>query len=61
MVIISFMKLYLLLTVCIMLLYAIRHTIFTYNRFYCQQKLYYQDIISSSLPFVSVLVPMHNE
>ena len=61
MVIIFFMKLYFVITVLVMLAYAVRHTVFTYNRLYQPQKMYCQDILSSDIPFVSVLIPMHNE
>ncbi|HUW97536.1 MAG TPA: glycosyltransferase family 2 protein [Acidiferrobacter sp.] len=44
-----------------MTVYTVRHIIFTMNRLLNEQKLYYQDIMDSDLPFVSVLVPMHNE
>ena len=59
--VIFILKLYFLITVVVMLAYAVRHTIFTYSRFYQPQKLYCQDVLSSQLPFVSVLIPMHNE
>ena len=45
----------------VMLIYAFRHFLFTFNRLMGSQKLYYQDIIDDDLPMVSVLVPMHNE
>jgi len=35
--------------------------LFTLNRAFGEQRLGYQDIIDSDLPYVSVLVPMHNE
>lgn len=47
--------------VCIMLVYAIRHWTFTWNRISAKQRPYYQDLLDSDLPRVSVLVPMHNE
>ena len=34
---------------------------FTLNRAFGEQRLGYQDIIDSDLPYVSVLIPMHNE
>ncbi|MEN3015671.1 MAG: glycosyltransferase [bacterium] len=42
-------------------IYSLRHIIFTLNRVFSSQRLYYQDIIDSDLPMVSVLIPMHNE
>ena len=59
--VVSLLKAYLLFTIIIMVIYAIRHFIFTLNRLFCTQRLYYQDIIDSDLKSVSVLIPMHNE
>lgn len=56
-----FLEVYLLFLVFVLFLYMIRHYIFTLNRALCRQRFYYQDIIDSDLPFVSVFVPMHNE
>ena len=47
--------------VAIMVLYAFRHWRFTWNRISARQRPYYQDLIDSDLPHVSVIVPMHNE
>lgn len=55
------LKAYLLFTIGIMLIYAFRHYVFTVNRLYGEQRMYYHDIISSDLKTVSVLIPMHNE
>ncbi len=44
-----------------MMLYAARHWSFTWNRVSTHQRPYYQDLIDSELPPVSVLAPMHNE
>lgn len=59
--IISILKIYLVVTIIIMMLYAIRHAIFSYNRMFGRQRIYYNDIYDSELPFISVLIPMHNE
>ncbi len=48
-------------TIGVMVVYATRHALFTLGRLRGRQRLYYQDIIDSDLPFVTVLVPMHNE
>ncbi len=55
------LKGYLLFLVFLLLLYTTRHYIFTLNRAFGRQRFYYQDIMDSDLPSVSVLVPMHNE
>lgn len=59
--VITVLKAYLMITVIIMLLYAIRHAIFSYNRMFGRQRIYYNDVYDSELPFISVLIPMHNE
>ena len=55
------LKGYFIFTVIIMLVYALRHLLFAYNRMFARQKMYYNDIYSSRMPKVSVLIPMHNE
>ncbi len=45
----------------VMLIYSVRHILFTYNRVLGEQRLYYQDIVDSDLLRVTVLIPMHNE
>jgi cellulose synthase/poly-beta-1,6-N-acetylglucosamine synthase-like glycosyltransferase len=59
--VIIILKVYFVLIVILMLVYAVRHFIFSYNRVFGQQRMYYSDIYDSELPFVSVLIPMHNE
>lgn len=59
--IISVLKIYLIIVIVIMTLYAIRHAIFSFNRMFGRQRIYYNDIFDSELPFISVLIPMHNE
>ena len=56
-----FMKFYLLFLIVFFVVYMFRHLVFTFNRLYGEQKAYYQDIIDSDLPKVSILIPMHNE
>ncbi|MCE5194228.1 MAG: glycosyltransferase family 2 protein [Nitrospiraceae bacterium] len=55
------LKAYFIFVAFIMMIYAVRHYIFILNRMFGEQRIYYQDIIDSELPSVSVLVPMHNE
>ena len=59
--VIAIMKGYMLVVVAVMLAYAVRHLVFSYNRMFGRQRLYYQDVYSSEMPSVSVLIPMHNE
>jgi len=49
------------LVVALMLVYAIRHWYFTLNRLTGWQRPYYQDLLDSDLPPVSIIVPMRNE
>lgn len=58
---IYFMKGYIIFTIIVMMLYTIRHAIFSFNRLYGRQRLYYNDIYDTDFPTVSILVPMHNE
>ena len=60
-VVISIMKVYFIVMIVLTLLYAIRHTLFTFSRSYGKQRMYYHDMESSHMPSVSVLIPMHNE
>ena len=55
------LKVYIILISIILLIYSIRHFIFSMNRSIGEQKLYYQDIIDTNLPMVTVIIPMHNE
>ncbi|MBU0742263.1 glycosyltransferase [bacterium] len=55
------LKLYVVLVVLIMAVYAVRHYLFTVNRLTGNQRLSYHDIVDDDLPRISVLVPMHNE
>ncbi len=55
------LKGYIIFTVCVMTVYAARHYRFTWNRLLGRQRLYYQDILDSDLPSLTVLVPMHDE
>lgn len=55
------LKAYMVFLMLVLLLYIIRHYIFTLNRAFGKQRLYYQDVLDEDLPTVSVLVPMHNE
>jgi len=55
------LKGYIIFTVFVMTVYAARHYRFTWNRLLGRQRLYYQDILDSDLPPLTVLVPMHDE
>ena len=55
------LKIYVFGVALIFAVYVFRHLIFTLSRIAGEQRIYYQDIVDSELPAVSVLVPMHNE
>lgn len=55
------LKGYLIFVIIVMIIYTARHYLFTVNRVTGEQRLYYQDIVDSDLPRISILVPMHNE
>ena len=55
------MKSYIIFSICLMSVYVLRHLIFSLSRFSGKQSSYFQDIVDSNLPVISVLIPMHNE
>ncbi|MFN3479042.1 MAG: glycosyltransferase [Thermodesulfovibrionales bacterium] len=55
------LKSYFIFIVFTMILYAVRHLLFALNRLTGKQRIYYQDIVDSELPCISVFIPMHNE
>lgn len=60
-VVVAIMKGYMIFVIIIMLVFAVRHFLFTINRFQGQQRMYYNDIVATRMKKISVLVPMHNE
>lgn len=52
---------YFIFTIIVMVVYAIRHFIFTFNRLFAKQRVSYRDIYDTDLPRVTVMIPMHNE
>ena len=61
MVVIGIMKAYIIFVIIVMLLYSGRHFYFTVVRLLGRQRIYYNDIETSRLKTISVLIPMHNE
>lgn len=59
--VIAIMKGYMIFMFIIMMIYTVRHFIFSQNRLMGRQRLYYSDIYSSRMKRISVLIPMHNE
>jgi len=60
-VVILILKIYFIFTVSVLTVYSIRHFLFTLNRLFSEQRIYYQDIIDSDLKKITVMIPMHNE
>lgn len=61
MALVLMMKGYLLFTIGVVLVYSLRHFIFTLNRLFGPQRIYYHDLMDSDLKTVTVIIPMHNE
>lgn len=59
--VIKIMQGYIIFVIIVMLLYTVRHFFFTIVRLLGRQRLYYNDIVSSRMKHISVLIPMHNE
>ena len=59
--VIAVMKGYIIFVIILMLLYTVRHFYFTVVRLLGKQRLYYNDIVTSRMKSISVLIPMHNE
>lgn len=59
--VINFLKGFMIFSVIYMLIYAIRHMVYSFSRMFGKQRKYYDDIYTSELPSISVLIPMYNE
>lgn len=59
--VVAILKGYMIFVIIIMFVYTIRHFIFAQNRLMGRQRLYYNDIFTSKMKKISVLIPMHNE
>ena len=59
--VIKIMQGYIIFAIIVMLLYTVRHFFFTIVRLLGRQRLYYNDIVTSRMKHISVLIPMHNE
>ncbi|MCB7303966.1 glycosyltransferase family 2 protein [Bariatricus massiliensis] len=59
--VITILRIYMVFVIILMIIYAVRHFVFAYNRLFGKQRLYYNDIYSTRMPSISVLIPMHNE
>ncbi|MGH7727282.1 MAG: glycosyltransferase [Vulcanimicrobiaceae bacterium] len=59
--VVTALQIWVFVVLAVMMIYATRHWIFTWNRLSRRQRPFYQDLIDSDEPPISVLVPMHNE
>ncbi|MCR5100756.1 MAG: glycosyltransferase family 2 protein [Butyrivibrio sp.] len=59
--VIIFFKAYVLFVIVMILVYTVRHYLFAVLRMTGKQRLYYNDIKSSQMKSITVLIPMHNE
>lgn len=59
--VIAFLKGYMIFVIIVLIIYTVRHFVFSVNRMLGRQRLYYNDIYSSRMKTISVLIPMHNE
>lgn len=59
--VIGILKGYMIFCTLLILIYVARHFLFGLNRMFGRQRLYYNDIYSSHMKSVTVVIPMHNE
>lgn len=59
--VVNILKGYMIFVIAVTIIYAIRHFIFTANRLFGRQRMYYSDIYTTKMKSITVLIPMHNE
>lgn len=59
--VITILKGYMVCLIILIMVYVVRHFVFAVNRLAGRQRLYYNDVITSEMKSVTVVVPMHNE
>lgn len=59
--VVAILKGYMIFQIILIIIYVIRHFLFGVNRMAGRQRLYYNDIYSSKMKSISILIPMHNE
>jgi len=59
--VVTILQIWLAFVIAVMVVYTIRHWIFTFSRVYSRQRVSFADAYDEDLPMLSVLVPMHNE
>lgn len=58
--VIAFLKFYFIFTVIVMILFAIRHFIFTFNRMYCEQMLFLAVYLVLIIPLLKKIGGRHS-
>lgn len=59
--VITILKGYMVCLIILIMVYVVRHFVFAVNRLAGRQRLYYNDVITSEMKSVTVVVSMHNE
>ncbi|MBQ4283606.1 MAG: glycosyltransferase family 2 protein [Lachnospira sp.] len=59
--VVAFIKGYMIFCIVLVLIYLVRHFLFAMQRLAGRQRLYYNDIHSSDMKSITVVIPMHNE
>lgn len=59
--VVGLLKGYMIACTILVLIYVVRHFLFGLNRLFGHQRLYYNDIYTSDMKSVTVVIPMHNE
>lgn len=59
--VVAILKGYLIFLIILIIIYIVRHFLFGINRLAGRQRLYYNDIYTSKMKSITVLIPMHNE
>ncbi|MDD7643208.1 MAG: glycosyltransferase [bacterium] len=59
--VVTIIKGYMIFLIVLIVIYVVRHFVFALNRMAGRQRLYYNDIYSSDMKSITVVIPMHNE
>jgi cellulose synthase/poly-beta-1,6-N-acetylglucosamine synthase-like glycosyltransferase len=59
--VVTILTIWVVIVVVVMVLYTVRHFIFTFSRLFDRQRVSFGDAYEDDLPHITVLVPMHNE
>lgn len=59
--VVTIIKGYIIFLIVLIVIYVVRHFVFALNRMAGRQRLYYNDIYSSDMKSITVVIPMHNE